>query len=71
MKVDCAPVKSGNIDSIGYCPDTKTLVVQFKNGSIYHYHDVEKSAHSEFMAADSHGKHLHDAIKGKYDHTKQ
>ena len=69
--IDRVPVSSSNIKSIGHDPETKTLAVEFQDGSIYHYHDVEKDAHENLIGAKSIGKHLHSNIKGIYKHSKQ
>lgn len=69
--IDRTPVKSSNVASIGYDPDSKTLVIEYIDGSVYHYHDVESSTHQELMSAKSIGKHIHSSIKGQYRHSKQ
>lgn len=69
--IDRTPVTSSNISSIGYDPDEKTLAVEFKDGTVYHYHDVEPDAHEQLVSAKSIGKHLHANIKGAYKFTKQ
>lgn len=69
--IDRIPVQSSNVKSVGYDPDSKTLAIEFKDGSVYHYHDVESSAHEELMGSKSIGKHIHSAIKGNYKFSKQ
>ena len=48
-------VNSTNLDFIGYDPDTSTLRIQFKDGSIYEYFDVPQYVYDELYAADSKG----------------
>lgn len=69
--VERVPVTSSNIKSVGHDPDTNTLAVEFSDGSVYHYHDVEKDIHEGLVAAKSVGGYLHSTIKGKYKHSKQ
>jgi KTSC domain len=70
--IERKPVDSSNIVSIGHCPDTNTLAVEFKNGgTVYHYLGVPKSVYEEALASKSVGGFLHKNVKGKYDHEKQ
>lgn len=69
--IERTPVSSSNIKSIGYDSDNKTLAVEFSDGSVYHYHDVEKDDHEALISAKSIGKHLHQNIRGAYKYTKQ
>ena len=59
-------VRSTNIARVGYDAQSKTLAVEFRNGSIYHYHGIDQDKHDEFMRAESKGKYLHQHIKGRY-----
>ena len=56
-------VKSSQIQSIGYDPETKTLEVEFKNGAVYTYQNVEEDHHKALMTAKSHGSHFGQHIK--------
>ena len=71
MPIDWTPVKSSNITQVGYDVDNKTMAVKFSDGTIYHYHDVEKNVHDDLVSAKSVGAHLHKNVKGIYRHTKQ
>ena len=64
------PVSSSNVSSIGYDPSTLTLEVEFTNGSIYQYFDVQEMVYQEFMRASSKGKFLHANIKNHYRYTR-
>lgn len=70
-QIGMTPVKSSNINSIGYDADTKTLAVKFDGGGTYHYHNVPADIHLALEMADSAGKYLGEKIKGKYHFTKQ
>lgn len=68
--MDRTPVKSSNVASVGYDPDAKTLEIEFKDGSVYHYHNVESDTHVGLMSAKSHGQYIHANIKGSYKFSK-
>jgi hypothetical protein len=59
-------VVSSNIASIGYDPNTMTLEVEFKNGSVYQYFDVPESTYQELMTASSVGTYLNQHIKNSF-----
>ncbi len=59
-------VVSSNIKSIGYDPNSKTLEVEFHNGSIYQYEDVLESAYTELMNSGSYGRTFSSQIRDKY-----
>lgn len=69
--IDRTPVTSSNVASVGYDPDTKVMSIEFKDGSVYHYHDVESDLHEQLLAAKSIGSFLHKNVKGAYKFTKQ
>ena len=66
-------VTSSNIASIGYAEPTRTLEVEFNDGSIYQYFDVPNEVANEFMhnpPGGSHGKYLASNIKGHYRYSR-
>lgn len=64
------PVKSSNVKSVGFDPDTQTLEVSFSHGGTYRYEGVSPQKYQELMAAPSVGKHIHTHIKGSHKHSK-
>lgn len=64
------PVKSSNIASVGHDKKTKTLEVEFKNGSIYLYKDFSLYMYKNFMKAESQGKYFNTKIRGQYTYEK-
>lgn len=68
--MDMEEVESSNVASIGHDPETDTLHVRFKDGSLYEYRDVPAEIHQELMDSDSKGKYVTESIKGTYEHTK-
>lgn len=65
------PVSSSNIASIGYDSRTRTLEVEFNNGSVYQYHGVPEGIYQGLMGAPSHGEYLDAYVKkGGYAYTR-
>ena len=64
------PVESSNILEVGHDPDTHTLAVRFKGGTVYHYAGVDADKHAAMMKAPSVGAFVHANIKGHHPHTK-
>lgn len=60
------PVKSSNIEAVGYNAETKTLTVQFKGGGTFKYGDVPENVHAAMMVADSVGKYFHKHIRSNF-----
>jgi len=56
-------VTSSNLRSVGYDLVSKTLEIEFNNGSVYQYFDVPKSIYDGLMNAESHGKYFDANIK--------
>ena len=63
-------VSSSNLSSVGYDPESLTLEIEFNNGGIYQYYDVQDHIYSEFMGADSLGSYFHHNIKNVYSCVK-
>ena len=57
------PVKSSNIEAIGYNSATLDLFVEFKNGKTFSYKYVSRSEHSDLIQSESVGKHFNQFIK--------
>lgn len=70
--ITLCPCSSSQIAAYGYCHDTQTLAVQFKNkkgpGAVYHYAAVPPAAFEAFDKAESKGKHLGEHIKCQDEH---
>ncbi|MBG1242575.1 MULTISPECIES: KTSC domain-containing protein [unclassified Nostoc] len=60
------PVNSRNLHSVGYDATTRTLEVEFNNGSVYQYSGVPESTYRGLISASSHGKYFHANIKDSY-----
>jgi len=65
------PIVSSNLHSAGYDPDTKTLEIKFKNGSMYSYHGVPRVMYEGIFKAESPGGFFQRwIVKGKYKANK-
>lgn len=69
--VERTPVTSSNVKSVGHNPDDNTLAIEYKDGSVYHYHDVPKDVHEQLVSSKSVGGFIYSSIKGVYKHSKQ
>ncbi len=69
MKRD--PVQSANIISVGYDRSSTTMEIEFKDGRIYQYFDVQEDVYRDLIAAPSVGSFFHQNIRGKYAYARQ
>lgn len=63
-------VKSTNIRSIGYEPESSTLEIEFHSGGIYQYFNVPQTSYNGLMSASSRGSYFHKYIKDNYKWAK-
>jgi len=63
-------VTSSNVASVGYDYESSTLEIEFNNGSVYQYFDVNERVYEELLAASSVGGYLASNIKGIYRYSK-
>ena|SRR6266403_522258 len=61
---------SSDLSELEYDKDTNELNIKFKDGSIYNYSNVSNKKVKGLIRAKSHGKYLHNNIKGRYFTTK-
>lgn len=62
------PVKSSNILSIGYDPDSQLLEVEFSTKRVYRYSSLPPHVYAALMKAPSHGKYFQSHITNVYSH---
>lgn len=62
--------ESSNMAHYEYDDKAKKLTVGFKNGGLYHYHDVPSDVVDKLGSAESKGKFLIGYIRGKFQHSK-
>ena len=60
---------SSNVSKASYT-DEGDLLIEFKNGEEYLYHNVPVETYYDLVEAKSAGKFLNEAIKGTYKYTK-
>ena len=56
-------VDSSSLASLGYDPDRHLLEVEFQNGGVYQYLEVDDEEYEEFQRAPSKGGYLNTEIK--------
>lgn len=61
------PVKSTNLEAVGYDPASTTLTVQFKGGKRWAYDGVPQDTYDALMQADSIGSYFHANIRNQFD----
>lgn len=60
------PVSSSNLHSVGYDASSRTLEIEFNDGSVYQYYDVPPAIYSGLMNAASHGTYFHANIRDRF-----
>lgn len=64
------PVKSTNVQSVGYDQQQRHLEVKFRGGTHYRYFNVPQDVYDDLMGSESVGQAFHTLIKGKFEHEK-
>lgn len=64
------PVESSTIASVGYDPDSETLEIEFKSGSVYQYYSVPPGEHAALRNADTIGGYFSANIRNSYTYAK-
>lgn len=62
--------QSTHINQAEYDPDTKILVMQFTNGSVYNYFDVPQTTVDTLFQTGSSQDYFNDHIKSRYRYMK-
>lgn len=62
------PVDSSWIGSVAYASDA-TLIVRFRNGTVYRYFTVPRSILEGFLTAPSNGAYFTHRIRNAFPHT--
>lgn len=60
------PVKSSNVEAVGYDAASQTLLVRFKGGKTYSYAGVPVTVNTALGQAESVGRFIGAHIVGKY-----
>lgn len=64
------PVPSSNLASVGYDDATQTLEIEFSNGTIYQYYNVNSPLFEQLMQAPSKGQFLNVYIRNAYPYSR-
>jgi len=70
MNMDRKDIESSMLRSIGYDPDSSTLLLEFNNGAVWQYFDFPESLWYEFESAESKGKFFLREIKNQYPESR-
>ncbi len=57
---------STNVTSVGWDADTRELLVEFRNGSVYAYPDAGESAYQDLLTASSPGSYVNRWLKNQH-----
>lgn len=63
-------IKSSNIKKTEYDLDSKSMIVEFNNGSKYEYKEVPHQIYTKFRMSESQGKFFSSEISKKYKFSK-
>lgn len=63
-------VDSSMLASVGYDAKTQTLEVEFNNGGVYQYFDVEEEVYKNLLSAESIGSYFYHNIRDDYDYSR-
>jgi len=62
--------RAGGIQSVGYDPTTKALLIICSTGDAYRYAGVPKEAYNGLLAAASREQFVRESIEGRYPREK-
>ncbi len=60
------PVASTMASAIGYDCGNQVLQIEFNNGAIYEYSDIDEDTWEDLYTSDAVGRYINQNIKGKY-----
>ena len=64
------PVASSNLTSVGYDEAAQTLEVEFANGTIYQYYNLDSDLYEQFMTSPSKGQFLNTYIRNAFPYSR-
>jgi lysyl-tRNA synthetase class 2 len=68
-KIICE-IESSNLVKTEYDTETKKMIAEFKNGSLYEYEDVPHSTYAGLRLSESQGKYFNIEISKKFKYKK-
>ena len=57
------PVKSTNVESVGYNDEEKVLEVKFRSGGVYQYAGVQPEMYADLLNAESIGRFVSQVVR--------
>jgi len=63
-------IKSSNISKTTYDTETKSLIVEFNNGSVYEYEQIPHQLYTQFRMSESQGKFFFTKISKNFKYKK-
>ncbi|MER3491375.1 MAG: KTSC domain-containing protein [Mastigocladus sp. ERB_26_2] len=64
------PINSSMANAIGYDSNTNILQIEFHNGTVYQYSDIDQDTWQDLHQADSIGKFFNENVRGKYQYER-
>ena len=68
MQIQRQKIESSHLKEIGYEEDVEVMDIQFHNGSVYRYFDVQKDVYDALMNDVSPGTFFHRHVRGWYEY---
>ena len=68
--MDRRTVRSRSVASAGYDERSRTLEVEFTNGSVYQYSDVPLGVYEQLLSAESIGRFVNQQIRNLYRYVR-
>ena len=65
------PVRSSNLNAVGYDSTSHVLTIRFNNGSVYEYYHVPEHVYSGLMSASSKDYYHYRKIRGHYRYRRK
>jgi len=60
-------LRSSNLASAEYDPETREMVIKFRSGASYAYSDIDQSTYDDLLTASSPGSYFARWIKGRHE----
>jgi hypothetical protein len=64
------PINSSMATAVGYDDGKNILQVEFHNGAVYQYSDIDQDTWQDLHQADSIGKFFNENVRGKYQYER-
>ncbi|BAZ70456.1 hypothetical protein NIES4106_52500 [Fischerella sp. NIES-4106] len=70
QSIPMLPIHSSMATAVGYDDNKNILQVEFHNGAVYQYSDIDQHTWQDLQQADSIGKFFNENVKGKYQYER-